>query len=140
MKEINVKGRMPGPPLHDVLSDLVDRLVSDDWCRFSTEDGSRHYYEIGFEAAEAGRTGDADFRILEWPAPEPISPLVEWYSRSQVAGKHPAYVLQARRRLEALGVPPTAIDGLEQGEFDFTGWRWNASATREQRYEALHFY
>jgi hypothetical protein len=135
-----MEGRMPGPPLCDVICELVDRLVSDDWCRFSTEDGSRHYYEIGFEAAEAGRSGNGDFRILEWPAPEPISPLAEWYSRSQVAGKHPDYVQQARRRLESLGVPPAVIDGFVQAEFDFTGWRWNDSATPEQRLEALHFF
>jgi hypothetical protein len=135
-----MKGKMPGPPLQDVLCELVDSLVSDDWCRLSTEDGSRHYYEIGFEAAEAGRKRNADFRILEWPAREPISPLAEWYSRSQVAGKHPDYVQQARRRLESLGVPPSVIDGFVQAEFDFTGWRWNDSATPEQRLEALHFF
>ena len=132
--------RMPGPPLADVFSELVDRLVSDDWCRFSTGDGSRHYYEIGFEAAQAGRAGNADFQVLEWPVPNPISPLAEWYSRSQVASKHPDYVQQARRRLESLGVPSAAIDAVEQGGFDFNGWRWNDSATRDQRYEALHFF
>jgi len=130
---------MPGPPLPDVLSEVVDRLVSDDWCRLSTEDGGRHYYEIGFEAAEAGRTGNAYFRVLEWPAPMPISPLAERYSRSQVASKHPNYVQQARQRLESLGVPSAAIDEVEQGG-EFNGWRWNDSTTRNQRYEALHFF
>jgi hypothetical protein len=138
LKNIDMEGRA-GPPLGDVICELVDRLVSDDWCRYSTKDGSRHYYEIGLEAAEARRSGNADFRVLEFPAREPVSPLAEWYTRSQVAGKHPDYVQRARRRLESLGVPPAVIDGFEEGEFDFKGWHWNASATREQRIEALHF-
>jgi hypothetical protein len=137
---MDVEVRMSQHSLANVLSELVDRLVADDWCRFSTGDGSRHYYEIGFEAAHAGRTGDADFRVLEWPAPNPISPLAEWYSRSQVASKHPDYAQQARRRLESLGVPSAAIDGVEQGDFDFNGWRWNDSATRDQQFEALQFF
>ncbi len=132
--------RMSQRSLADALSELVDRLVSDDWCRFSTRDGRRHYYEIGFEAAQAGRAGNADFQVLEWPVPSPISPLAEWYSRSQVASKHPDYVQQARRRLESLGVPSAAIDRVEQGGLDFNGWRWDDSATCDQRREALQFF
>jgi HEPN domain-containing protein len=135
-KEVIIRG-MPGPPLPDVISELVDRLVADDWCRFSTEDGTRHYYEIGFEASAAGRSGNAEFPILECPAPKPLSPFAEWYSRSQVASAHPDYVQRARRDLETLGVPPAAIDGFIQGEFDFAARRWYESASREQRVEAL---
>jgi hypothetical protein len=140
MRKIEMKGRMPGPALPDVVRELVDRLVSDDWCRFSTEDENRYYYEIGFEACEAGRSGNADFRILEWPVPEQLSPLSEWYVRSQLASKHPPYLQQARKQLEHAGVDPDAVDRWIDSETNRPDFKFRPDIPKEKRLELLSQY
>lgn len=107
--------RMPGPPLPVILRELVDRICSDDWHRLSTEEGSKFYYIVGEEAAQAHRDNLLSFKVSEFPSrksaatPQEPRPLAGWVVRSQLAGEHPDYLQDARRRLEKAGVASTKI-------------------------------
>jgi HEPN domain-containing protein len=140
--EVNLDARTPGPDLPEALSELVERLIADDWSRFSTRDASSFYYVVGAKAHIESLSGKAKFDVVEFPRATEPSPIGEWYVRSQTVEKHPNYLQKARRRLEALGGPPEAVDDFlkrwsSQGDFSFTGWRWIPSVPKQERSDAL---
>ena len=59
----------PGPRLPVVLKEITECLRRDDWCRVSSDDGSRKYYIVGYEAHDAHQAGEAEFNLSEFPIP-----------------------------------------------------------------------
>ena len=128
----NKKGtiRTPGPRLPEILREIVDKLIDDDWCRFSTQDGSRAWYAVGFEAYREDLKDKEDFLVLDRPETGEGGAEGEWYARSQLAGKHPNYLDQHRKRFqEKTGVPLEAM----------ADWfkKWIESAMPESVYDEM---
>jgi hypothetical protein len=72
--------------LPDVLAEVIERLVADDWCRYSSDDEKRWFYAIGEEAHTEHQNGDY-FPYLEMPRWQHSGPLARFVVRSKVAGK-----------------------------------------------------
>ena len=96
----------PGRGLPEVHREIVEKLIDDDWCRFSTADGRRTFYAIGYEVFLEYERQEEDFLNLELPETGQGSAEGEWFARSQVASTHPSYLDQHKRRFEEkTGVP-----------------------------------
>jgi hypothetical protein len=96
----------PGPGLPAVHQEIVDNLINDDWCRFSTDDGKKVFYAIGFETFNEYLRGEEDFLVLDRPETGLGSAEGEREARSQMASAHPDYLsLHKKRFEEATGVP-----------------------------------
>ena len=91
--------RNPGS-LPKVHREIVDKLIDDDWCRFSTEDGKQAFYAIGFAAFLEYLKQEHDFPNLERPETGQGSAEGERVARSQVASKHPNYLDGHQQRFE----------------------------------------
>lgn len=99
------KRRRRSVALPDVVWDIVQRLVNDDWARLSSEDGTDTYYVLGAEAwlneTENTHTYDVEFRARKQP-----SELGKYLMQSQVAApvSGDEHVRRAGLRLQATGV------------------------------------
>lgn len=140
-EKIELDVRVPGRPLPEVLRELVAKLITDDWSRFSPQDGGSFYYVVGAQAHIESLSGKTKFTVVEFPRPIEPTPVGESYVRSQTASKHPDYLQRARRRLERLGGPSAVLDKYiekyAEGEFDLAGWQWKSSVSIQERSEAL---
>jgi len=141
-EEVSLDASTPGPGLPEVLSELVERLIADDWSRFSAQDGGSFYYVVGAKAHIDSLSGKTKLEVVEFPRPNEPSPIGEWYVRSQTAEKQPNYLQKARRRIEALGGPPEAIDDFlkrwsSDGDCKLTGWQWTPAVSVQERADAL---
>src|SRR5207249_2704263 len=109
--------RIPGPRLPTVLGQIANSLQSNDWERFSTNDGNHFYYIIGVESFYAEVNGELEFTIWEIPgkpssSPHQPSPIAEWYLRSQLASRQPDYMRKVRKRIENLGVSSELVNAI----------------------------
>jgi hypothetical protein len=87
MESHSAEVSMPGPRLPDVLKEIADHLIRDNWCRFSTADGKRAYYIVGCDEQESEMAGKAGFSHCQHPTPTPTETPSEWATRPQVADK-----------------------------------------------------
>jgi hypothetical protein len=126
---------MPGPGLPTVLKEITDRLLRDDWCRMSTEDGARKYYIVGCDDQAADLGAEADFSRWEFPIPTKHSLFSEWAARSQLAENSPLnYLNRARRSLERAGVSTAAIERFLAGDKDdLSEWTFDPVLSVEER-------
>jgi hypothetical protein len=126
---------MPGPRLPTVLKEITERLLRDDWCRTSTEDGTRKYYVVGCDDQAADLGAEANFSRWEFPIPTKHGPFSEWAARSQLADNSRLnYLNRARRNLERAGVPTAAIDRFLTGETDdLSDWPFDPVLSVEER-------
>jgi hypothetical protein len=126
---------LPGPRLPVVFKEITEKLLRDDWCRTSTEDGTRKYYIVGCDDQAADLGGDATFSRCEFPIPTRYGPFAEWAARSQLAQNRPLnYLKSARRSLERAGVPAAAIERFLTGETDdWTASKFDPAVPLEER-------
>jgi hypothetical protein len=119
----------------EVLKEIVERLLQDDWYRVSTVDRARKYYIVGCADQAAELEGEGDFSRLEFPIPTQPGPLSRWAVRSQLADNKPAnFLIAARLNLERAGVPPAAIDGFLYGEIDdMSAWKYHRGVPASKR-------
>ncbi|MBZ5565414.1 MAG: hypothetical protein LAP13_23700 [Acidobacteriia bacterium] len=134
--KINLKKRS----LSEVVPVIVEGLVGDDWCGFVDEQGGRRYFVIGFDAYKARPEHEGSFNTLEVPSFTRLTPVAEWFVRSQLADAQPNYLQRTRERLVQAGVPADAIDeyidGFISGDFDrIKGFRFNKSVPAKERLE-----
>ena len=109
--------RVGGRRLPEVLDEITQKLIADDWCQCATNDGHHSYYVVGWNDHLAHASGGADYPISEFPRPVRTRPLAEWFVRSQAAEVHQDYLQKAKQRLEAAGVSLEALDSFLAGDF-----------------------
>ena len=78
----------PGRSLPAVLAEIIERLTSDDWCRFAEGEGGKWFYVVGYEAFTEHEEGES-YDDLEKPPREDVGHLAKWYTSAQIARKPP---------------------------------------------------
>ncbi|HYL36785.1 MAG TPA: DUF4145 domain-containing protein [Bryobacteraceae bacterium] len=117
------------------MKEITKSLLRDDWCRISTEDGTRKYYIVGCDDQAADLGAEVNFSRFEFPIPTKHGPFTEWAVRSQLADNNRlSYLKRARKNLERAGVPTTAIDRFVAGETDdLSDWTFDPVLSVEER-------
>ena len=118
MKKKSFQAAVTGPLLPRVLRELGDLLCRDDWQRWSTKKGDRHYYIVGAEAWSSESGEGAVFTEVEVPSKQLIGPgpVAESHHLGALLAKQPKYLERTRRKLEELGVARDFIDRIVAGE------------------------
>jgi hypothetical protein len=124
--------------LAEVVQDIADRIVADDWFKSESPEGSQSYYVIGAGAYRDDVESGCKYTIcFVGPGPN-IGPLAEHVVRSQVAGSRPGdYLRRERKRLERAGASAAAIDRIVDGDFDQLGALFPKSMPVNQRVDLL---
>lgn len=111
--------------LKDIVSEVVERLLADDWCRFSTADERDFCYVVGLESYDREPVGE--IKYSNWLPGKlarragRISTLGRCHVKSQLAQPYAADLREARQRLESVGLAPEKIDAfLAGGDLDLT--------------------
>jgi hypothetical protein len=100
-------------PLVDVVCEIVASLASDDWGRFSTDDGRRHYYIVG-ERDWAHSIDNEVACEVSWKGADPVSAPGEYLFRHALAEGKPAgyYREIAVAKATRVGLDVRAMDAL----------------------------
>lgn len=111
------------PSLAELVQDVAEKIIADDWLEYESEDGSRSYYVIGADAywdhVGTGPGTAQDYTLCLVERQPRIGPLAEHTVRSQVAGgRRGEYLKRERRRLERAGISAATIDRFISGDID----------------------
>ncbi len=98
----------------ELFSEIVDRIVADDWSKVFSDDRNRWFYVLGLKAYDEAITNSWLLSTMEgagkpqekWGGP---GPLAEAFIRSQLAKDRPDYLAGAKQKLLGAGIPEQAI-------------------------------
>jgi hypothetical protein len=116
------------PSLLQVIKEITEKLLNDDWYRVSAQNGDQVYYIVGSEAQSDDLGGRANFCCPEFPLPVPLGPISDSIVRSQVADNkkaHLDHLKEAKAKLVRAGMLPTAIDRFLEGDLMAVGDWYN---------------
>jgi len=128
-----------------LLNEITERLLADDWCRFSLDDDQSFYYVVGLAAYDKEVLGRGSVRcsgmeMAGTPSERPkrVSPDYAWFVRSQLGSKHPDYMAAARKRLRAAGVSNAQMDAFLANPKDWEGgWTLARGVSVQEFAEAM---
>ena len=118
MKNRTAYYRTPRRELPVVVRELVDRLLADDWTRYSSTDNKHFYYVVGHEAHYKEVHQEISCSNMEFSSESNVqaNPLLQKYLRAQLARKQPSYFQQVTRLLKQKGIPPVSLEKIASGE------------------------